>query len=302
MLGLPNVADVVDLVVRLEDDTERRGLLDSFPYDLFRVAVDDGLVAQDGMAAFANAIGDAVQQGLIGYRRQHGGAILPPPEAPWTDHAFQSRSGYYSTVAGQQMAALRRQRMAPSTDRTALARRLTGELEESEDLLGEALQAGRFWLPARKCPALVWSEYDKPLATASPPTHKAVQAAYRKLNDLNWRVAERAAQETPGAILVEGQGLNLGDRDRDRLLGVLGVIRNAKDHLARFGGGEAQPGEESARAGGDPREHWRQQIDYVFGLPSPSSFPPLKDSVAGEGDCVLRGVSITSATCRRARC
>ena len=42
---------------------------------------------------------------------------------------------------------------------------------------------------------------------------------------------ERAAQETPGAILGEGEGLDLTDGDRERVRGVLGVIRNAKEHL-----------------------------------------------------------------------
>jgi hypothetical protein len=287
MVGTPNVAEVVDLVVRLEDDPARRGVLDSFPHDLFRAAVDDGLVALDRIETFANIVGEAVQQGLLGYRRQQGGVILPPDDAPWTDHAFQSRSGYYSTVDGQQMATLRRQRIAPSADRAALARRLTGEMEESEDLLGEALETGHFWLPPRKCPDLVWPEYDKPLAAASPETHKAVQDAYRKLNDLNWKVPQRAAEEVPGAILGEGQGLTLDDRDRERLRGVVGVIRNAKEHLAGFGG-EVQPQAESARSGPDPREHWRSQIDYVFALPAPSSFPALKDAVAGDDDRVLR--------------
>jgi hypothetical protein len=134
----------------------------------------------------------------------------------------------------------------------------------------------------------VWAEYDRSLAGASPPTHKAVQDAYRKLNDLNWKVPERAAQETPGAILSEGEGLDLTHRDRDRIRGVLGVIRNAKEHLARFGGREAQPNGEGARPGSNPREHWRGQIDYVFALPSPSSFPALQDAIGSDGDRVLR--------------
>src|SRR5205823_8443621 len=64
MVGPPNLSDVVDLVVRLEDDPSRRLVLDSFPYELFRAAVEDGLVTADGITAFASVVGEAVQQGL----------------------------------------------------------------------------------------------------------------------------------------------------------------------------------------------------------------------------------------------
>jgi hypothetical protein len=38
------------------------------------------------------------------------GAILPSPDMTWTDHAFQSRYGYYSTPLGQQLVERYRQR------------------------------------------------------------------------------------------------------------------------------------------------------------------------------------------------
>jgi TIR domain len=112
MPGPPTAAELVDLVVRLEDDPDRRNILDSFPSEFFRVAVEEGLATNDGMFAFAQVVGEAVHQELLGFKRQHAGVHLGPPGAPWTDHTFQSRSGYYSTVAGQQMAALFRQRRA----------------------------------------------------------------------------------------------------------------------------------------------------------------------------------------------
>jgi hypothetical protein len=106
----PTVAEVVDLVVRLEDDPARRHLLDGQPYGFFCAAVDDGLVSADAIESFAIVVGYAVKQGAMDYRAQHGGVMLPPLDAIWTDHAFQSRIGYHSTLAGQQMAALYQQR------------------------------------------------------------------------------------------------------------------------------------------------------------------------------------------------
>lgn len=110
MPGPPSIAEVVGLVVRMEDDPSRRNALGGAPFEFFKVAHEAGLVAWDEMPAFANVVGEAVQRGLLGYHGEMGGVILPPPETPWTDHAFQSRFGYYSTVDGQQVAALHRQR------------------------------------------------------------------------------------------------------------------------------------------------------------------------------------------------
>ena len=115
MPGVPTVAEVVDLVVRMEDDPQRRNALDSFPYEFFRAAVEEDLVPQDGISIFAEVVGDAVNHGLLGYRRQHAGAHLGPDGAPWADRDFQARSGYYSTLTGQQMAALFHQRRANTT-------------------------------------------------------------------------------------------------------------------------------------------------------------------------------------------
>jgi hypothetical protein len=108
----PSVAEIVDLVVRLEDDSERRHILDGQPHGLFRVAVDEGLVRPDGIDSFAEVVGHAVKQGALGFRAEHGGVVLPSPDALWTDHAFQSRIGYFATITGQQMAALYRERRA----------------------------------------------------------------------------------------------------------------------------------------------------------------------------------------------
>ena len=170
--GPPTVSEVVDLVVRMEDDAQRRLVLDGFPDQFFRAAVDEGLVAQDGISVFAQVVGDAVNQGLLGYRREHAGSHLRPGGAPWTDREFQARSGYHSTLTGQQMAALFRDRQACATgteqaeiaaatlqrdvfvshateDKEAIARPLVGELrhrgrsvwfDEYELQLGDSLR------------------------------------------------------------------------------------------------------------------------------------------------------------------
>ncbi|MGE5700887.1 MAG: toll/interleukin-1 receptor domain-containing protein [Arthrospira platensis] len=106
----PTVAEVVDLVVRLEDDPTRRHILSGHSHGLFQAAVEEGLVGNDGIDAFAEVIGRAVQQGTLGFQAEHAGVHLPPPNANWTNHAFQSRTDYHATLAGQQMAALYRQR------------------------------------------------------------------------------------------------------------------------------------------------------------------------------------------------
>jgi hypothetical protein len=91
------VPELMDLVVRLEDDPDSRNVLDGHPYSFFKAAADEGLVRDDQMDGFAIVVGEAWQQDALGFRRTSGGAILRPPEEIWDNHAFQSRSGYYST-------------------------------------------------------------------------------------------------------------------------------------------------------------------------------------------------------------
>jgi hypothetical protein len=171
--------------------------------------------------------------------------------------------------------------------RVVIARRLEAELEEAEDLIGAALNEARLWRAPRRCPDGVWKEYDVVLAAASPGTHKAVQDAYRKLKDVNLRVRERAADEEPGAILADGQGLRLDEREAGRLREVLAVIRNAKDHLALFA--DLVPEAAEAKAGTNwPNEYWRSQMTYVFDVPEPGSFPPLEKPLASADERVLR--------------
>jgi len=104
------VANVVDLVVRLEEDAERRYVLDNNASMLFQAAVADGIADPGDIDMFANVFGQGVHRGLLGFSHQHRAAHLPPPSEAWTLHAFHSRGGYFSTVEGQRMVTLRRQR------------------------------------------------------------------------------------------------------------------------------------------------------------------------------------------------
>jgi TIR domain len=106
------VAELLDLVVRLEDDSARRDVLDGQSFRFFQAAVDEGLVEHEQIEGFAEVIGRAYQDKALGFRWQHGGAHLPSPDQIWTNHAFQSRGGYHSTYIGQQIAALFRERRA----------------------------------------------------------------------------------------------------------------------------------------------------------------------------------------------
>jgi hypothetical protein len=122
---------------------------------------------------------------------------------------------------------------AASNECVVMARRLIGELEESQDLISDALNNGAFWHAARECPAFVWKEDDRDLARLSPSAHKAVQDAQRKLNDLNWRVS---AQAQSGQAVGQSGTPAIDESNRARLLGVLDVIDNAIEHLSEFGG------------------------------------------------------------------
>jgi TIR domain-containing protein len=115
----PTVAEVVDLVVRLEDNPVRRHILTGHSHGLFQAAVDEKIVSAEGIDSFAEVVGRAVQQGALGFQAEHAGAHLPPPDAIWTNHAFQSRTGYHSTLVGQQMAALYQQRRVKETPTAA---------------------------------------------------------------------------------------------------------------------------------------------------------------------------------------
>ncbi len=298
----PIATDVLLFMDDLRRDPSRRHLL-SASWEIYRAAVAAGLIADGAIDDLAVLMQELVSDDRIAFTTVSGGVIAPTPGAPWSGTWLQQLHGWRITGQGREEAARLRAEVASgsrpetvpaspmgsATSRPAMARRLAGELEESEDLLGRAIETSQFWAPPRKCPDFRWRDYEEELAAISPATHKAVGDAYRKLNDLNWTVPARAAQEQPGAILGTGEGLRLDDGDCEHLRGVLGVIRDAKDHLDRFAAGtsgtsDARPGEHRANS----QEHWRWQIDYVFGLPAPTLFPVLADTPGARDHDVLR--------------
>jgi hypothetical protein len=134
-----SVAAVMEFIVRLEDDPARRVLLDGAPSSLFLAAVELGLVGETDMPEFARVIGECVKQGLLAYSREMAASHLPSPEQPWTDYAFQMRSGYHSTVSGQQLVEL--------VDRRR-ARAVKPGRDEHADSDGEEADSGRYALRA----------------------------------------------------------------------------------------------------------------------------------------------------------
>lgn len=107
----PSVPEVVDFFVRLEDDPQRRGILNGVPFQIFEAAATDGLFDRLDQDAFARLVGTAVQRGLIAFEQTH--AIAPAVGAIWSDLDFQARSGYFVTIAGRQMVDLFRRQADP---------------------------------------------------------------------------------------------------------------------------------------------------------------------------------------------
>jgi hypothetical protein len=108
--GPPTVAEVVDLVVRMEDDAQRRISLDGFPDQFFRAAVEEELVAQDGIFVFAQIVGDAVNEGLLGYRREHAGHTF----GLWAHHGRTANSRH--VAATTRLSAVSRWRHSFASD------------------------------------------------------------------------------------------------------------------------------------------------------------------------------------------
>lgn len=221
----PIATDVLLFMDDLRRDPSRRHLL-SASWEIYRAAVAAGLIADGAIDDLAVLMQELVSDDRIAFTTVSGGVIAPTPGAPWSGTWLQQLHGWRITGQGREEAARLRAEVAggsrpetvpaspmgSATSRPAMARRLAGELEESEDLLGRAIETSQFWAPPRKCPDFRRRDYEEELAAISPATHKAVGDAYRKLNDLNWTVPARAAQEQPGAILGMGEGLRLDDR------------------------------------------------------------------------------------------
>ena len=107
-----SIPELVDFFLRLEDDPDRRSILDGAPFQIFQTAVDDGLVERLEQDMFARLVGKAIQRKLIEYESTH--AAVPAAGAVWSDSDFQMRSGYHVTVEGRQLVDLFRRQNGDS--------------------------------------------------------------------------------------------------------------------------------------------------------------------------------------------
>ena len=116
----PSVNELVELAASLDENPTTRLRLEQ-GYEFFKAAVDAGLVgAQVHQDTFAYVLGEAVRQGLMGFRSQGAGAILAPDGAMWSSSELQSRFGYHLTADGQQVVtAIQTRRAAISSGRVA---------------------------------------------------------------------------------------------------------------------------------------------------------------------------------------
>jgi hypothetical protein len=176
----PSVAELVDFFLCLEDDPNRRSVLNAMPFDIFSAAAEEGLFQRLEQDAFARLVGKAVQQGLIDFETTH--AAVPEPGHIWSDSDFQSRSGYYVTTEGRQMVDLfRRGKSHPGSANAALTKVAAdptrvmvvhGRDVEARDDLFELLRA-------LDLKPIGWNEAVIATGLATPYNGEAVDAAFR---------------------------------------------------------------------------------------------------------------------------
>lgn len=113
-----------------------------------------------------------------------------------------------------------------------VGRRLEAQLEDANDLIGEALRLGRFWTPDQQLPLAVWERHEHAFSRLGRDVDKPVRDAFRKLNQLNGDAQRRAAAGEAAVGTVDGgPTLEFGDGDRERLEALQGVLRHAMDVL-----------------------------------------------------------------------
>jgi predicted nucleotide-binding protein len=175
----PSLAELVDFFLKIEDDPKRRATLNSMPYEIFKAAVEAELFERLDQSAFAQLVGKAVQQGLIGFERTH--AAVPSPGHVWSDSDFQMRSGYYVTTEGRQMVDLFRRQRANDMPGRASAR------NKAEDPARVMVVHGRDsgarddlfeLLKALGLKPIGWTEAVTATGVASPYNAEAVNAAF----------------------------------------------------------------------------------------------------------------------------
>jgi hypothetical protein len=121
-----------------------------------------------------------------------------------------------------------------STALGIVAKLLIEELEVSVDMINTALREGSYWLATWGLPSRRWQERPnrERIAHERESLDKPVRDAYRKIDEINHCAQRRQAEIQPGAILEDGQGLDLTDGDRAYLRDHLGVIQHAIDTLS----------------------------------------------------------------------
>jgi predicted nucleotide-binding protein len=175
----PSVAELVDFFLRVEDDPQKRTILNSMPHDIFKAAVEESIFDHLEQDTFARLVGKAVQQNLIGFERTH--AAVPAAGPVWSDSDFQMRSGYYVTTEGRQMVDLFRRQKEHGTPSQA------SEHEKAEDPARVMVVHGRDTrtrddlfklLEALSLKPIGWTEAVTATGTASPYNADAVNAAF----------------------------------------------------------------------------------------------------------------------------
>jgi hypothetical protein len=121
-----------------------------------------------------------------------------------------------------------------STALGSVAKLLIEELEVSVDMINTALREGSYWGATWGLPSRRWGERAnrERVAHERESLDKPVRDAYRKIDEINRGAQRRQAEVQTGAILEDGQGLDLTDGDRAYLRDHLGVIQHAIDTLS----------------------------------------------------------------------
>jgi hypothetical protein len=152
----PTASEVLDLMVRLEQDPMRRGTLWR-GYDIFRAAVAEEIVGQDSIDWLAQRMQELHKDGLIAHGPVSGGVREPPV---WDGNWIQSAHGWRTTGAGRVAAAAhpREGRAAEPSVATNRERKIA-RLREAMNAGMRLREQGRAMSPDELRPQVVnWSD------------------------------------------------------------------------------------------------------------------------------------------------
>jgi hypothetical protein len=157
------------------------------------------------------------------------------------------------------VAHLRSVPATPGTQADArdLALSLAAELEEAVDLVGVAVERGKWWLPSEAAPRAAWNAREPELRGFGGRFHKPVRDAYRKLAQHNLKAAQAEAAEyrAIGGELTE-PGRELSDVDRAALEATRGVISHALERIAELESIDATQRHRAGAGQSAPRRRW----------------------------------------------